>query len=262
VSATIMRAHDRCSCRNTLAVIGGRLHTRVLAACILATCLALVACQEPQTPLQEAQALTGGVLHEATSTAGVHYDVTATLNGISEVPADTPREHPQLAAYEASYTVTIRSLEVTAFEQRVSTTLPFGPGAEPLIGGLHDWSLFRNLDKWDASRRHAFLRYIATTGNPHVQSASRLDIGWHGEDLEPGAPLGRRLRELGTTQGFGQSDLAWIVIENPHDGDPAPLWREELIGFDEASRTWRLLAHRAVYPDGPLLEEPLRDTAN
>jgi hypothetical protein len=197
---------------------------------------------------QEARSLVSDVQGEASSTAGPGYVVTVELGGVHRVAPDLSSGGLGLPAYESTYSVVIRSLDVPAFVQTTEAYRHFGPGSLELIGGLHDWALFRGLAEWDFARRTAFLRYIAQRRNPYVLYAQLLSSRPSGTWSSDDAAMVRRVRSIGARHGYSLRDLAWasIVESDSNSG--------ELLGYNATRGRWELLATRESEDSGPLVE--------
>jgi hypothetical protein len=70
--------------------------------------------------------------------------------------------------------IEIRSKEVPSFAQRTENGVTLG-WRLPAAGGIHDWTLFTELDSWPRARRVALLQYLVSRGNPFVSAVSVAD---------------------------------------------------------------------------------------
>jgi len=174
----------------------------------------------------------------ATAVAG--YDVEVRLNGVRSVRGGGPFAKIGLPAYEATYSVAIHSQECSSFRQVTETVRHFGPGAEGSMGGLHDWTLFHTLAKWDAARRIAYLEYVSGLGNPRVILVSRLSQRWPGGWWSEDGWRRRGLLAIGDRRGFAIGDLAWTELAGN------ALYDGRLLGFDAKRKRWIVLAERTA----------------
>lgn len=232
-----------------------KLITRVAAiaalALVAAWAVVYVRCSSESWALSEAARLQPGAAEEVQLTAGDRYSTQVRIAGVER--SRSTLSFLALPRWDAEYSVVIRSKECTAFEQRTSTWRNFGPLYqvwEMQIGGIHDWSLFRTLDEWDAVRRVALLSYVAEHGKPSVLLASTLGAGdFPGSWWSDPGPARNRALKIGRDAGFSDADLAWVE----YDQSPAS---GELLGFEVDTGKWTSLTRpeNVESSDGPTLE--------
>jgi hypothetical protein len=203
-------------------------------------------CMSQRSADATAQSLFDDVRREAAFVSGPTYSAAIELRRVAKVTPSVSLAGIGPAAYEADYSILLRSLEVTSFTQSVSTFRRFGPGSEQLIGGLHDWTLLKEIARWDAPRRLALMRHFVALGNPTMSAVTSLEDSSGGSWETGDTPMRRRLLEIGARSGYAASDLYWASHESQDRGD--------LIAYDAARKRWQTLASRAPEESGELVE--------
>ena len=190
---------------------------------------------------REAQALIPDAAEEGQSIARPDWDVSATLADVRALPRGQSGAPPFVTCYEAVYQVTFRSKEVTDCVVIAQTQRYLGWDPQFIGTGLHDVSVFRDLESWRAPRRRALLQYLVRVGNRGLFSVLRATDAYDSSGL-----IGKRVREIGAERALSAGDLIWLTYDEPY--------REELLAFDQGSQSWKLLAYRHPAGQGPLVE--------
>ncbi|PKQ37745.1 MAG: hypothetical protein CVT59_05595 [Actinobacteria bacterium HGW-Actinobacteria-1] len=122
--------------------------------------------------------------------------------------------------------VTVRSIEVPSFVQLTDDGAFLG-WREPVMGGIHDWRLFDDLDGWDPALRRNFLKYFSARGNPSI-----MRVDWLGAPVAFDQPtLDDELYKLAQHADVSRDRLVVVSIYSPETGDV----HDELIGAADAT---------------------------